>query len=109
MPRWVIGRTWGNNSDSLTIENRISERDVESLRDRGHAVEVVQSWDGAMGQEQGIVIVENAGFRRGRRNLGETVRRSGGTDGSELLQLFLVNNLLFGCEADNIRLIEIVT
>ena len=65
LPRWVFGRTWGNTSDSLKIENRISGRDVESLRGRGHEVEVMQPWDGVMGQSQGIVIDRESGLLTG--------------------------------------------
>lgn len=56
LPRWVYGRTWGQDSDSLKIEGRIEETELESLRSRGHTVEVLQAWDGVMGQAQGIVI-----------------------------------------------------
>lgn len=57
LPRWVYGRTWGQESDVLKIESR--GVDADRLRAMGHEVELVASWDGVMGQAQGIVIGED--------------------------------------------------
>jgi len=57
LPRWVYGRTWGEGSDVLKIEDRGVE--AERLRAMGHAVELVEAWDGVMGQAQGIAIGED--------------------------------------------------
>ncbi|MFC5528760.1 gamma-glutamyltransferase [Cohnella yongneupensis] len=65
LPRWVYGRTWGQDSDSLKIEGRVSEAEVASLRERGHKVDVLLPWDGAMGQAQGIVIDRARGCLHG--------------------------------------------
>jgi gamma-glutamyltranspeptidase/glutathione hydrolase len=56
LPRWVYGRTWGQDSDKLRLENRNMESEVEKLKQWGHDVEVLGPWDGIMGQAQGIVI-----------------------------------------------------
>ncbi|MCI3923733.1 gamma-glutamyltransferase [Paenibacillus sp. TRM 82003] len=64
LPRWVYGRTWGADSDSLKLENRGLERVAETLAAWGHEVELVAPWDGIMGQAQGIVIDAN-GVRSG--------------------------------------------
>jgi gamma-glutamyltranspeptidase/glutathione hydrolase len=58
LPRWVYGRTWGNSSDSLKMENRNLDSIAEQLRLWGHDVELLAGWDGIMGQAQGIVINE---------------------------------------------------
>ncbi|GGF99726.1 gamma-glutamyltransferase [Paenibacillus abyssi] len=59
LPRWVYGRTWGMDSDSLKIESRISGKMASTLREWGHQVELVGEWDGIMGQAQAIRIDEN--------------------------------------------------
>ncbi len=56
LPRWVYGRTWGEESDKLRIENRELEKETELLKEWGHEVELAGSWDGVMGQAQGIQI-----------------------------------------------------
>jgi gamma-glutamyltranspeptidase/glutathione hydrolase len=38
-PRWLLGRTWGQTSDSLKLEGRFSEATYQALRDLGHDVE----------------------------------------------------------------------
>jgi gamma-glutamyltranspeptidase/glutathione hydrolase len=55
-PRWVYGRTWGQDSDTLKVEGRVPSSEVERLRGKGHLVERVGDWDGVMGQAQGILI-----------------------------------------------------
>ncbi len=64
-PRWVYGRTWGEDSDSLKVENRVAASDVRLLRGKGHAVELVDDWDWIMGQAQGIIIDRDRGCLTG--------------------------------------------
>lgn len=64
-PRWLLGRTWGQSSDSLKLESRIPDAVVESLVARGHDVEVLQAFDETMGHAGAIVrhadgVVEGA-------------------------------------------------
>jgi gamma-glutamyltranspeptidase/glutathione hydrolase len=56
LPRWVYGRTWGQDSDMLKMENRGLDHTASELRNWGHQVELVSGWDGVMGQAQGIMI-----------------------------------------------------
>ncbi|MBP3961533.1 gamma-glutamyltransferase [Paenibacillus lignilyticus] len=56
LPRWVYGRTWGDDSDRLRLENRDLGDAAERLKAWGHKVDVVDGWDGMMGQAQGILI-----------------------------------------------------
>jgi gamma-glutamyltranspeptidase/glutathione hydrolase len=65
MPRWVYGRTWGQDSDSLKIESRIADSDVQALRSKGHRVELVEDWDWIMGQAQAILIDRDKGCLNG--------------------------------------------
>ncbi|WP_166238667.1 gamma-glutamyltransferase [Paenibacillus turpanensis] len=59
LPRWVYGRTWGEDADELKLENRLPLETLVRLRRRGHRVETVAEWDGVMGQAQAILIEDN--------------------------------------------------
>lgn len=54
-PRWLLGRTWGQSSDTLKLEARFSEKIVESLRHRGHEIEMLQAFDEAVGHAGAII------------------------------------------------------
>jgi gamma-glutamyltranspeptidase len=48
-PRWLYGRTWGEATRALRIESRFGAGVAESLRGRGHDVNVVEPWSDLMG------------------------------------------------------------
>jgi gamma-glutamyltranspeptidase/glutathione hydrolase len=54
-PRWLLGRTWGQVSDSLKLESRFSTGVVADLAGRGHVMEVLGEYDEAMGHAGAIV------------------------------------------------------
>jgi len=54
-PRWLLGRTWGQTSDTLKLEARFPTAVIEQLRRYGHEVEVLQAWDETMGHAGAIV------------------------------------------------------
>jgi gamma-glutamyltranspeptidase len=54
-PRWLLGRTWGESSDSLKLESRFSAETVQALRARGHEVDVLGAFDSAFGHAGAIV------------------------------------------------------
>jgi len=54
-PRWLLGRTWGQTSDTLKLEARFPAAVIEQLRRYGHEVEVLQDWDETMGHAGAIV------------------------------------------------------
>jgi gamma-glutamyltranspeptidase/glutathione hydrolase len=54
-PRWLLGRTWGQTSDSLKVESRIPAEIVAQLRARGHEVEILKDFDETMGHAGAIV------------------------------------------------------
>jgi gamma-glutamyltranspeptidase len=54
-PRWLLGRTWGQTTDSLKLEARFPSELVEALRARGHAVEVLGAFDETMGHAGAII------------------------------------------------------
>ena len=54
-PRWLLGRTWGEETAKLRIENRFDSALVGALRSAGHAIEVVGEFDEMMGHAGAIV------------------------------------------------------
>ena len=53
-PRWLLGRTWGQNTDTLKIEDRFAPVVIEDLLARGHVVEVYPAFSETMGHAGGI-------------------------------------------------------
>ncbi|ANJ66639.1 gamma-glutamyltransferase [Halothiobacillus diazotrophicus] len=53
-PRWLLGRTWGNPSTSLKLENRFPQATVEALARLGHDVEPVGAFDEMVGHAGAI-------------------------------------------------------
>jgi len=54
-PRWLLGRTWGDNSTSLKIEDRFALDLYEELRAAGHQVELLPAFTATMGHAGAIV------------------------------------------------------
>lgn len=54
-PRWLLGRTWGQLSDSLKLEGRFSEETVSALQALGHDVERLPDFSEAVGHAGAIV------------------------------------------------------
>ena len=54
-PRWLLGRTWGEESTTLKLESRIDSSVVDALREAGHEVEVVGRFDEIMGHAGALV------------------------------------------------------
>lgn len=54
-PRWLLGRTWGEDSTNLKIENRFDPAVIETLKARGHDVQVVGAFEEFMGHAGAIV------------------------------------------------------
>jgi len=54
-PRWLLGRTWGQATQSLKVESRFEPALIEALRARGHEVEVYGAYDETMGHAGAIV------------------------------------------------------
>ncbi len=48
-PRWLLGRTWGQSSDSLKLESRFDPAVLTQLRAQGHEVESIAAWDEGVG------------------------------------------------------------
>jgi gamma-glutamyltranspeptidase/glutathione hydrolase len=54
-PRWLLGRTWGQNSDTLKIENRFAPGVIEELAARGHDIEIYPAFSETMGHAGAIL------------------------------------------------------
>ncbi|MDR3432193.1 MAG: gamma-glutamyltransferase family protein [Rouxiella aceris] len=61
-PRWLLGRTWGQSSDSLKLEARFSHATLAGLRQRGHEVEMLPEFSEAVGHAGAIVRHTNGMF-----------------------------------------------
>ena len=72
-PRWLLGRTWGETSDTLKLESRFGEPVLDELRRRGHAVEVLPPFDAVVGHA-GMILRDASGLLRG----GSDPRSDGG-------------------------------
>jgi gamma-glutamyltranspeptidase len=59
MPRWLLGRTWGQSSESLKLESRFPTATVEALRALGHDVELLGDWDESVGHAGALVREAN--------------------------------------------------
>lgn len=60
-PRWLYGRTWGAESNSLKLEGRIKDDVVKTLSDRGQPVEVLDDYTDTMGHAGAIYINRKSG------------------------------------------------
>lgn len=58
-PRWLLGRTWGEASDTLKLEGRFSHQAINELLLRGHTVEKVGDFDELMGHAGAAVRYVN--------------------------------------------------
>ena len=54
-PRWLLGRTWGESSESLKLEARFEMGLAHSLMERGHEVEILEPYDENVGHAGAIV------------------------------------------------------
>lgn len=76
MPRWLLGRTWGNPSDTLKLESRFPAETVASLKALGHDVEMLEAMDESVGHA-GAIVREKSGLLVG----GFDPRSNGGVAG----------------------------
>jgi len=54
-PRWLLGRTWGQTSDTLKVEARFPGAVLIALGKLGHEIEVLQDYDEVMGHAGAIL------------------------------------------------------
>ncbi len=61
-PRWLLGKTWGENSVTLKLENRFPPAVLAALGQAGHAVEVLEEFTSTMGHAGAVVRYPNGVF-----------------------------------------------
>jgi len=54
-PRWLLGRTWGQATETLKLESRFPREVIEELRARGHDVDVIGAYDETVGHAGAIL------------------------------------------------------
>ncbi|MDX1401868.1 MAG: gamma-glutamyltransferase, partial [Kiloniellales bacterium] len=54
-PRWLLGRTWGDETATLRLENRFKDEVIEDLRKAGHDLILVEAFNETMGHAGAIV------------------------------------------------------
>jgi gamma-glutamyltranspeptidase/glutathione hydrolase len=54
-PRWLLGKTWGEESVTLKLESRFAPELIAQLREAGHNVEVLCAFTSTMGHAGAIV------------------------------------------------------
>lgn len=64
-PRWLLGRTWGQATESLKLEGRFAPGVVAELRRRGHEVDVLQDFDETMGHAGCVIRHPDGNFEGG--------------------------------------------
>lgn len=58
-PRWLLGRTWGEDSTTLKLEDRFEAAVVDALKSAGHTVDIVEPFTSIMGHAGAIVRKPN--------------------------------------------------
>lgn len=74
-PRWVWGRTWGEQTQELKVEGRVADDVLARLGSAGHTVRKVAGFDGIMGHANAI-LRDGRGFLQGgsdRRSDGSAI------------------------------------
>jgi oxamate amidohydrolase len=54
-PRWLLGRTWGQTTDTLKLESRFPREVIEALKRMGHDVEIVGDYDEVVGHAGAVI------------------------------------------------------
>ena len=55
-PRWLLGKTWGENSVTLKLESRVESSVVNALKAAGHDVELLPEFTSTMGHAGAVVL-----------------------------------------------------
>ena len=54
-PRWLLGKTWGDSTETLKLESRFDPLVVQAMRDAGHNVEMLEDFTSTMGHAGAVV------------------------------------------------------
>ena len=58
-PRWLLGRTWGDSSNNLRVENQLYKQHGATLRALGHDITIVADNNELMGHAGAIMLDKN--------------------------------------------------
>lgn len=58
-PRWLLGKTWGQETTTLKFEDRFDPAVMQALREAGHDVEMLDGYSDTMGHAGAIVRLAN--------------------------------------------------
>ena len=58
-PRWLLGKTWGENSVTLKLESRFDPALVAAMRAAGHEIEMLPDFTSTMGHAGAVVRHSN--------------------------------------------------
>lgn len=58
-PRWLLGKTWGQESVTLKLESRFDAALIERMKAAGHNVEIVEPYSDSMGHAGAVVVHPN--------------------------------------------------
>ena len=58
-PRWLLGKTWGQESVTLKLESRFDAGLIERMKSAGHNVEVLDAFSDTMGHAGAVVVHPN--------------------------------------------------
>lgn len=64
-PRWLLGRTWGQSSESLKLESRFDAGIVNGLKALGHDVDIIGEFDEMVGHAGAVVRHPSGMFEGG--------------------------------------------
>jgi gamma-glutamyltranspeptidase len=64
-PRWLLGRTWGESTDTLKLEARYEMGLAHTLMEWGHEVEILEPYDETVGHAGAIVRHPNGALEGG--------------------------------------------
>jgi gamma-glutamyltranspeptidase/glutathione hydrolase len=54
-PRWLLGKTWGDATVTLKLEDRFDPAVVQAMRDIGHDIEILPAFTSTMGHAGAVV------------------------------------------------------
>jgi gamma-glutamyltranspeptidase/glutathione hydrolase len=61
-PRWLLGKTWGEETMTLKLESRFDPTLIAQLREAGHNVEALPAFSSTMGHAGAIVLHADGTF-----------------------------------------------
>ncbi|HET7327569.1 MAG TPA: gamma-glutamyltransferase [Nocardioidaceae bacterium] len=64
-PRWLYGRTWGDETQNLRLENRFGDSTALKLSRMGHQVETIDGWSDLAGHAAAIQVDHHNGVLTG--------------------------------------------